>query len=74
MVAPRSGAWIETKIEAEIILWQSEDGKTKIEVRLQEKTVWLYLNQISGLFQRDKSVIFRPIRIEDCWGSMEERG
>jgi hypothetical protein len=47
---------------SEIIIYQSEDGKTKIEVRMEGETVWLTLNQLAELFQRDKSVISRHIK------------
>ena len=47
---------------SEIILYQTEDGRTRIEVRMQADTVWLSLNQMAELFQRDKSVISRHIR------------
>lgn len=46
----------------EIILYQSEDGQTKVEVRIEGETVWLTLNQLAELFQRDKSVISRHIK------------
>ena len=52
----------EKSLHSEIVLYQTEDGKTKIEVRLQDETVWLSLNQMAELFQRDKSVISRHIR------------
>ena len=42
---------------AAFLLYQTEDGQTRLEVRLQEETVWLSLNQLAELFQRDKSVI-----------------
>ena len=45
----------------EIIIYQNEVSSTKIEVRLEEETVWLTIDQISGLFQRDRSVISRHI-------------
>lgn len=45
----------------EVILYQSEDGSTRIEVRLEGETVWLSLSQMAELFQRDKSVISRHI-------------
>lgn len=48
--------------QSDILIYQSEDGQTRIEVRLQDETVWLSLNQMAGLFQRDKSVISRHIR------------
>jgi len=46
----------------EIILYQSEEGKTAIDVHLKDETVWLTLNQIAELFERDKSVISRHFR------------
>jgi len=49
------------KNEGEIILYQS-DNSTQFEVRIEDDTVWLTLNQISELFERDKSVISRHIR------------
>ena len=45
----------------EIVLYQTEDGKTKIEVRLENETVWLTLNQIAELFQKAKSTISEHI-------------
>jgi prophage maintenance system killer protein len=46
----------------EIILYQSTDGTPAIDVRLESETLWLNLNQISTLFQRDKSVISRHLK------------
>ena len=46
----------------QILLYQTEDRRTRIEVRLENETVWLSLNQMADLFQRDKSVISRHIR------------
>lgn len=47
---------------SELILYQTEDGQTKIEVQFDGDTVWLTLNQLSSLFQRDKSTISRHIK------------
>jgi hypothetical protein len=47
---------------SQILLYQSEDRRTRIEVRLEGETVWLSLNQIAELFQRDKSVISKHVR------------
>jgi hypothetical protein len=44
-----------------ILLYQP-DNAVKLEVRLEDETVWLSLNQIAVLFERDKSVISRHIR------------
>lgn len=49
-------------MENPIILYQSEDGNTNLEVRLQQDTVWLTQVQIADLFQRDKSVISRHVQ------------
>ena len=46
----------------EIIIYQTEDGLTKIDVNMQDETVWLSLEQMSDLFQRDKSTISRHIK------------
>ena len=48
-------------MENPIVLYQSEDGQANLEVRLQQDTVWLTLNQMADLFQRDKSVVSRHI-------------
>ncbi len=48
--------------QSEIILYQTEDGGTRLQVRLEGETVWLSLNQMADLFQRDKSVISRHIK------------
>ncbi len=41
----------------EIVLYRPDELAAHIEVRLDEETVWLSLNQITQLFCRDKSVI-----------------
>lgn len=46
----------------EIILFQTQGGETKIEVRLSNETVWLTTDQIAELFQRNKSTISRHIK------------
>ena len=50
-----------TPDKGEIIIYQTDDGKTKIDVRFEDDTVWLSLNQMSELFGRDKSTISRHI-------------
>ncbi|HBG69963.1 MAG TPA: DNA-binding protein [Bacteroidales bacterium] len=45
----------------EIIIYHNEDSSTKIEVRLEDETVWLTIEQISALFGRDRTVINRHI-------------
>ncbi len=50
------------KNNSELLLYQTSDGVTKVEVRLQNETVWLSLNQISELFQKAKSTISEHIK------------
>lgn len=52
----------QVPVKGDLILYQAEDGKTKIEVRLQGETVWLTLNQMAELFQVDKSGISRHLK------------
>ena len=47
---------------AEFLLYQTEDGQTRLEVAFRGETCWLSLNQLAELFQRDKSVISRHIK------------
>lgn len=43
--------------ESHIKIYQSEDGKAEINVQLYNDTIWLSLNQMVNLFERDKSVV-----------------
>lgn len=45
-----------------IIIYQTDDGQTKIDVAMENDTVWLSLDQMAELFQRDKSTISRHIK------------
>ena len=47
--------------EDKIIIYQTEDGQTQIDVRLENETVWLTQAQMANLFQKDQSVIARHI-------------
>ena len=47
---------------SEIVLYRARDGRAALDVRLTEETVWLSLNQMAALFDRDKSVISRHLR------------
>lgn len=48
--------------QSSIIMYTTEDGITKIEVTFDQDTVWLSIDQMAELFQRDKSVIGKHIR------------
>jgi hypothetical protein len=45
-----------------ILLYQTEDGESKIEVTLANDTVWLTTDQMAELFQRNKSTISRHVK------------
>ncbi len=56
----------------EILLYQTADGVSKIEVTLVNETVWLTLDQMAELFQRNKSTISRHVKnIFEC-GELDE--
>ncbi len=48
--------------KSNIIIYTTEDGLAKIETTFDEDTVWLSIDQMAELFQRDKSTISRHIK------------
>ncbi len=52
---------MKEKLNGEVIIYKQKGSQVSLEVQLQEDTVWLDLNRIAKLFQRDKSVISRHI-------------
>ena len=48
--------------KAQIILFQTQGGETKIEVWLANESVWLTADQMAELFQRDRSTIQRHVK------------
>ena len=58
--------------KGQFLLYQTPDGDSRIEVKLQNDTVWLSLDQMAELFQRNKSTISRHIKnvLED--GELQE--
>lgn len=59
--------------KGQFLLYQTPDGNSQIEVKLQNDTVWLSLDQMAELFQRNKSTISRHVKnvLED--GELEEK-
>ena len=53
---------MENNDKGEILLYQTAAGEAKIEVRLENETVWLSLDKMAELFQRNKSTISRHIK------------
>ena len=49
-------------MDTNIIIYTTKDGLTKVETTFDKETVWLSLDQMSELFQRDKSTISRHIK------------
>ena len=47
--------------ENKIIIYQTEDGQTQIDVRMENETVWLTTNQMAMLFEREESNIRRHV-------------
>ena len=56
----------------QLIIYQPEDGKVKIETHFENETVWLNTAQIAELFQRERTVITKHIRNIFKEGELEE--
>ena len=52
----------DTFSRGEIVLYQTADGRTSIDVKLENETVWLTQAQMAMLFEKDQSVIARHIK------------
>jgi prophage maintenance system killer protein len=50
------------KKDEKIVIYKASGGDIKLDVRLTNETIWLSLNQLADLFERDKSVISRHLR------------
>ncbi len=59
--------------ESNILIYQTEDGKTKIETRLENETVWLTIDQMANLFQKSRSTINEHILNIYAEQELEER-
>lgn len=57
----------------ELIIYQTEDGRTKIDVYFQGENAWLSKAQMAELFQRDRSVISRHVRNVFDEGELDEK-
>ena len=61
-------------MDNQIIIYQTEDGQTRVDVRMENETVWLTQAQMAELFQKDRTVIGRHIRNVYKEGELEEEG
>lgn len=59
-------------MKSDIIIYQTEDGQTKIEAHFENETVWLTQAQISALFQKERSVITKHISNVFLEGELKE--
>lgn len=58
--------------QSNILIYQSEDGQTKIQTRLEDETVWLTQEQMAELFQRDRTVVSKHIKNIFQEGELDE--
>jgi hypothetical protein len=58
---------------SEIVIYQTDDGKTRIDVRMENETVWLTQAQMAELFQRDRSVITKHINNAIAEGELDKK-
>ncbi len=56
----------------QIEIYKAKDGQTQIEVQFEEDTVWLTQQQITTLFQRDRTVITKHINNIFKEGELDE--
>lgn len=61
------------KDNSSFLIYQTEDGKVKIETHFERETIWLNIEQIAELFQRDRSVVSRHIRNSFKEGELDEK-
>ena len=60
-------------MENQIVIYQTDNGQTAIDVRLENETVWLTQAQMATLFQKDRTVIGRHIRNVFKEGELDEK-
>lgn len=63
----------QTYNNEEIVIYRTQDGLTKFDVRLEADTVWITQDQMTELFLRDKSTISRHIKNIFADGELDEK-
>lgn len=53
---------LQKMYNSNMIIYTTEDGLTKVDVTFEDNTVWLSIDQMAELFQRDRSVIGKHVR------------
>lgn len=59
--------------QSEIVIYKTEDGKTKIDVKMQDETVWLTQEQMAMLFNKGRSTITEHINNVFKEGELDEK-
>jgi len=59
--------------KSEIVIYQTDDGKTRIDVRMENETVWLTQAQMAALFQKERSVITKHINNAIAEGELDRK-
>lgn len=62
-----------TQLNTQITIYETEDGKARVEVRFEDENVWLTQAQMSELFDRDQSVISKHIKNVFSEGELDEK-
>ena len=63
---------IINNIEDQILIYQTEDGQTQVDVRMENDTVWLSANQMAMLFDRDEKTIRKHVNNVFSEGELEK--
>ena len=58
----------------EVVIYKAPDGQIRLDVRLEQDTVWLTQAQMVELFERNQSVISRHVRNVFAEGELPEKG
>ena len=56
----------------QILIYQTEDGQTQVDVRMENETVWLSANQMAMLFGRDEKTIRKHVNNVFSEGELEK--
>ena len=59
--------------ESQIILYQTEDGQTRLQVKMENETVWLTQDQMAELFAKGRSTITEHIQNVFKEGELDEK-
>lgn len=57
---------------SEVLIYETESGQARVDVRLEAETVWLTQEQMAALFGRERSVVTKHLRNVFKEGELEE--